>query len=258
MLSPSKWRRRLDLELRHSASFEELTPQQWRLLLRRHRMTCSNFDTVISLDWPHYCYSATTACGGPSGWCYTIQGRHAAASHHRKVALADAAARCIPDVFVERVVDELNEALHRGAISDLNLRYSGSGEMTVHHLPALRALDKQGVRLWGFTRNLVVAVALRTAGIAVIFSCDATTRPADIRRARDSEIPLGYTSTGVDDLPPRGTLVTFPLHRSGRVPEVVDTPSLCPKVVEEYIEGRRRPGLCQSCRRCMSPTVSGA
>jgi hypothetical protein len=134
------------------------------------------------------------------------------------------------------------------------LRYSGSGEATEAHVPALAAVAEQGVHLWGFTRRLNVAESLVECGIAVIVSCDGTTDPGFIRDARRRGLQLAYSSNGVDDHPPAGTIVTFPVHRVGRVREVVDDVSLCPKVVADFLHDERPPASCQAvCRRCHNP-----
>jgi hypothetical protein len=254
-MTAEKWKARLAVEAAHLPRLEALSREQWGTLLWKRKLLSENYDTVVSLDWPHYCYGATEGCGGQQGWCYTMQGRHASSAHHRRVALTDGAARLVPDLFSARVYEELQALCRRGALADMNLRYSGSGELVLGHVPALMLIAQRGVRLWGFTRNLAVAERLKGNRISVIFSCDRTTRRGILERASRLGLPLGYTSTDVADLPPSGTFVTFPLHRSGHVREVVKCETLCPKVVEEYLEGSRRSGLCQGCRRCFDASL---
>jgi hypothetical protein len=92
---------------------------------------------------------------------------------------------------------------------------------------------------------------LRRIGVGIIVSCDRTSPEGFAERARGSAFPLAYTSAGVDDRPPLGTIVTFPLHRVGRVREVVDSQSVCPKVLADYLYDSRPAGTCQTqCRRC--------
>jgi len=165
--------------------------------------------------------------------------------------MIDVAARKVPEVLAKKAASEIASLVKSGRLAYPNLRYSGSGEVAMPHLRFLDCLAKLDVHLWGFSRRLKVARSLRRIGISVIFSCDITSDPAIVAKARQEGFPLAYTSVGVDDTPPDATLVTFPLHRGGHVSEVVDAPSLCPKVVEEYLEGARRTGWCQRrCNRC--------
>jgi hypothetical protein len=114
----------------------------------------------------------------------------------------------------------------------------------------------RGVTLWGFTRNLRVADKLRSINASVIVSCDSTSPCGFIEEARSSGFALGYTSSDVGDVPPEGTVVTFPVHRVGRVHEVVDAPSICPKVLADFLDDCRPAGSCQNvCRRCHKPEV---
>jgi hypothetical protein len=251
-----RWRRRLSLELSHRGEFESLSEGSWRALLRKRCLTSSNHDTVLALDWPHFCTHATDSCGGKDGWCYTFQGHQASRLHNRHVAMVDVAARHFPLLFGEIVSCEVNAAVADGRLPYPNLRYSGSGEVVDAYIPALRSVAEHGVFLWGFTRSLSAAVSLRSFGASVIFSCDRTTRAEDIAKARTLGIRFGYTSTDINDYPPEGTVVTFPVHRIGRVREVVDTASLCPKVLADFLDDCRPAGSCQfTCRRCHTPDV---
>jgi hypothetical protein len=136
-----------------------------------------------------------------------------------------------------------------------NIRYSGSGEVVEAYLPALRGIHSRGVRLWGFTRSLRLAQQLRELGAGVIVSCDGTSPAGFAERATAEGFPLAYSSRGVGDSPPAGTLVTFPIHRVGRVREVVDSPSVCPKVLADFLEDRRPEASCQLiCQRCHTPS----
>ena len=84
-----------------------------------------------------------------------------------------------------------------------NLRYSGSGEVVAAYLPALRRVQDRGVLLWGFTRNLQLAIELRKLGASVIISCDKTSPPGFIEQAKERRFSLAYSSSGVgDDVPP--------------------------------------------------------
>jgi hypothetical protein len=246
-----KWERRLREELSHRQHFAELDRAGWRKLLSRTRVTSDNYDTVLSIDWPHFCAGATDGCGGAGGWCYTLHGNQASQSHDAKVAMVDLAARRCPDLLASKVVSEVRAAVTRGALAYRNLRYSASGEVASAHIPALRLIADQGVRLWGYTRQVRIGVLLRSVGAAVLFSCDRSTSPATIEEARREGLGLAYTSLGVTDVPPSGRVVTFPLHRAGRVREVVDDPALCPKVVDEYLHESRNKAWCQArCVRC--------
>jgi hypothetical protein len=252
--STPKWRRKLERELGERARFDGLSVEEWRCLLEGRSVTSSNHDTVLSLDWPHYCAGASEACGGPRGWCYTFTGLLAGKHHISKVAMVDALASLHPALFAEQVVLEVERAVRSGALPYANLRYSGSGELNPGHVRALALVAARGVRLWGFTRNLAVASALRAASIAVIVSYDRSTPSRQLAAARLEGFPLAYSSGGVDDHPPYPSLVVFPLHRSGRVPEVADVLGLCPKVVHEYLHQERPPATCQvECQRCHSP-----
>jgi hypothetical protein len=170
----------------------------------------------------------------------------------RKVAIVDACASKFPKLFAEKVAEEVASYVRQGKLPYPNLRYSGSGELREAHLPALLALKHDHkIVLWGFTRNLNIAAALKSVAISAIFSCDRATPPDAIRQALRLGLSLAYTSTGVDDNPPAGTSVTFPLHRGGRVSEVVDSITVCPKVLSEYLSGHREEGTCQAvCQRC--------
>jgi len=249
-----KWKERLSVELHFQSALKGLTATELEAIVRARGILSSNYDTVVSIDWPHYCVHATEGCGGARGWCYTFAGNHAMPDHARKVALVDIVATKHPELFASQVAVEVDALTGKGKLSYRNVRYSGTGEAHLRHLKALELTAKQGIRLWGFTRNLAFARRLRALGIASLISCDKTT-PADIvSEAGRAGFGLAYTSVSVVDLPPAGTVVTFPLHTSGRVREVVDDSSLCPKVVEEYLTGTRRSGWCQTrCQRCHLP-----
>lgn len=249
--SAPKWKLRLALELGYREQLEQLTDQEIELEVRRRGILSSNYDTVASIDWPHYCGSSTEGCGGSHGWCYTFAGHRASAAQSRKVALVDLVARRLPELFGELVALEVRDLVRRGRLRYPNVRYSGSGELHPRHLSALKLTADRGVHLWGFTRSLSIARRLRAANIACLVSCDKTSPPSFIEKAIRDGFRLAYTSISVSDLPPKGTLVTFPVHVSGRVGEVVDEPSLCPKVVDEYFARRRTEAWCQErCSRC--------
>jgi hypothetical protein len=251
-----RWRQRLEKELAFRSEFVDLNEGDWQKLLQKRRIASSNHDTVLSLDWPHFCGHATQACGGIEGWCYTFQGNQAGKLHNRHAAMVDVLARAFPTLFAEAVLAEVIEAVEKGLLPYPNIRYSGSGEVTEAYLPALAQTAALGVRLWGFTRNLAVAEALRQMGAAVIISCDRTSGDDFIRRGQEAGFPLAYTSSGVMDHPPQGTVVTFPIHRVGRVREVVDSPSLCPKVLSDFLDDCRPEFACQRfCQRCHNPKI---
>lgn len=246
-----RWKSRLAKELSFSAEFDALDAEGWVALLRDRSITSSNHDTVLSLDWPHYCAHSTPACGGPQGWCYTFQGNQASAAHNRHAAMIDRLAVRHPLLFARAVHREVAAAVERGDLSYPNLRLAGSGETIRAYIPALWEIVRLGVKLWGFTRDLDLGKQLREVGVAIIASCDRSSPPGFVERAQAAEIPIAYTSVGVEDLPPTGTLVTFPLHRVGRVREVVDVPSLCPKVLADFLHDSRPGGFCQRfCQRC--------
>ena len=250
-----RWRLRLAAELAHRPEYDRLTTGEWRALLRRRRVTSSNHDTVLSLDWPHYCGGATTGCGGESGWCYTFQGRQVGTLHDRHAAMVDSLARGHPEVFADAVASEVGRAVASGLLPYPNLRYSGSGEVASAHIPALKEVARREVRLWGFTRNLPLAEELRRIGASVIVSCDATSPEGFLEAALAGGFRIAYSSTGIEDPPPCDALVTFPVHRVGRVHEVVDHPSICPKVMEEFLYERRAAATCQNvCQRCHDVT----
>jgi len=62
-----KWRRRLHLEMAYARRFLKLTEMEWHRELQSLQLTSANYDTVLALDWPHYCTGATVLCGGPRG-----------------------------------------------------------------------------------------------------------------------------------------------------------------------------------------------
>lgn len=246
-----RWRKRLEKELVFREEFEQLDFDGWKALLATRSVTSKNHDTVLSLDWPHYCGFATMACGGPQGWCYTFQGNQASKLHNRHAAMVDVLASKEPLLFAEAVEAEVTAAVRSGQLPYPNLRFSGSGEVIEPYIPALQEVALRGIRLWGFTRNLRLAKRIREIGAYVIFSCDNTTLPETIAHARGEGFPLAYSSSGVEDLPPGGTLVTFPVHRIGRVLEVVNTATLCPKVLSDFFDDCRPEGACQLfCQRC--------
>lgn len=246
-----KWQARLQKELRYERDFRGLTIGEWRLILRKQRILSSNHDTIVSLDFAHFCDAATAACGGVRGWCYTFQGHQASEAHHRRAMMISILAEDFPDLLAERVASEVDQLVQKKVISYPNLRYSGSGEMRLIHVPALRSLVRLGIHVWGFTRNIKVANSISEAGGSVLISCDYTSSPALLRAAEVQGYGLAYTSRQVEDVPPDGTVVCFPLHRGGRVREVVASGANCPKVVEEFLDGRRREGWCQTgCVRC--------
>jgi hypothetical protein len=249
----AKWRRRLAEELDLAARFEQWSIEEWQSYIASRDILNANYDTVVALDWPHYCGGATEGCGGSKGWCYTLAGNVGGGrARSMRAAATDQLARQFPSLFADAVASEVFAHVEAGRMPYANLRFSGSGEVHAAHIPALVELRARGgVRLWGFSRSIDVARQLDEAGICVLFSCDLTTPPARVKSARALGLKLAYTSTGVNDPPPLGTFVTFPVHRSGRVKEVVSADSLCPKVVEEYLDGKRREGACQwRCTRC--------
>jgi len=246
-----KWQTRLAKEREYTSSFEGMTEAEWRVLMHGQKLLSNNHDTIVALDWPHYCTDSTVACGGQMGYCYTFQGNQAKPNHDRHVAMVDVLARSYPQLFGELVFEEIAVLVAKDILPYPNLRYSGSGEMTRAHLPALRAVHDRGVRLWGFTRSLVIAVRLREWGVGVLLSCDRTTNAIVVERALSLGIGLAYVSADVSDVPPRGTVVTFPIHRGGRVREVVEADTLCPKILDDFFFDMRPGGSCQSrCTRC--------
>jgi hypothetical protein len=246
-----KWEVRLARERTASAEFTGWTEPQWRSALLTWRVTSANHDTGLALDWPHYCLHATDLCGGPAGWCYTFQGNQAWKNHDRKVVMVDILARTQRQLFAELVTREVHEAVGEGVLAYPNLRYSGSGEMTRAHLPALKLIAANSIHLWGFTRQLDLVEPLRQIGAGVLFSCDRSTSSEAFQTARELRVGLAYTSSSIDDSPPPNTVVVFPLHRGGRVKEVVDSEGLCPKVLEDFMYDERSERFCQTkCHRC--------
>ena len=249
-----RWRKRLEKERAYVPEFEILDEDKWMCLLKKRRITSRNQDTVLALDWPHYCAHATDACGGSKGWCYTFQGNQATKLHDRHVAMVDTLARKHPRLFAEKVAEEVTESVAADEIPYPNLRYSGSGEVSEAHLAALNYVADLDIQLWGFTRNIDLAESLRGIGAGVIISCDRTSNRGFSDQALANGFPIAYSSQGVSDKPPSGTIVTFPVHRGGRVNEVVDVPTLCPKVVSDFIHDSRQNGTCQKvCNRCHTP-----
>lgn len=253
-----KWRHRLNVERSHVSQFEALSERELASLAQQNDPLSSNHDTVLSIDWPHYCSFATEACGGPRGWCYTFSGFHVTPAQARKVALNDVLARRLPKEFAMRVTQCVRKHVERGRLPYENLRFSGAGEISISHVPALESIQSLGVRSWGFTKNPHVAEQLAGLGIAVIFSADHSTDPCHLGLAQELGVPIAYSSRSISDSPPKGVLVTFPVHISGRVSEVIDHPTVCPKVVEEFIHGIRTPAWCQNrCQKCHLNTVDG-
>ena len=248
----AKWRIRLKEELSLGLQFKAWSSEEWVGYLSKRRIVSDNYDTVLSLDWPHFCIGATEGCGGNRGWCYTLAG-HIGGSTKRslRAAVTDRLARDHPDLFSEIVSREITQFVSSGRLPYPNIRFSGSGEVHNSHLPALLSLASRSIHLWGFSRNIRVAIQLKEAGISVLYSCDATTSPENLKEAARAGLKIAYTSLGIDDSPPAPPFVVFPVHHSGRVQEVLDSERVCPKVLEEYLEGRRRRGACQfTCTRC--------
>ena len=183
VIGTSRWRKRLAKELAFRQEFEHLDQAGWKLLLATRSVTSKNHDTVLSLDWPHYCAFATEACGGPEGWCYTFQGNQASMLHNRHAAMVDALASKHPTIFGEAVAREVGKAVDNGLLPYPNLRFAGSGEVVDAYVPALQEVLRRGIRLWGFTRNIRLARRLREIGAAVIVSCDRD-QPSRLRRRR--------------------------------------------------------------------------
>jgi hypothetical protein len=249
-----KWKRKLAQEMRERRQLEKLTQAELLKVAEERGLLSRNWDTVVSLDFPHYCVHATTNCGGPKGWCYTFQGYQALQPHAAKVALVDLVASRYPDEFARLVASEVRREVDAGRLPYPNVRLSGSGEIAATHFPAIKSLAEAGVALWGFSRSAQVAEFLSSIGVPVLFSCDASTPPAAMEEARLAKLPLAYTSTGVDDPPPSGAVVTFPVHREGKVREVVDHSTVCPKVLQEFLDGHREAASCQvRCQRCHGP-----
>lgn len=246
-----RWKRRLTREVSYQSALGSLDPNQFLKLTTKKRVTSYNHDTGLAIDWPHYCAHATTACGGEKGYCYTFSGFQATDAHSRHVALVDFFARRYPVYFADKVALEVAQGVSEGRLAYKNLRYSGSGEISLSHLPALKLVLQHGIHLWGFTRDITIALELRNLGAATIFSCDATSAPNAVDTALRHKLPIAYVSSGVDDFPPFDAFVVFPVHRGGRVSEVVDHPSLCPKVLFDFFHDSRPLGSCQtSCLRC--------
>jgi hypothetical protein len=246
-----KWRERLAKEIHKRKKYLRLSDHELRELIVRRTILSSNYDTKISLDFPHFCTGASLGCGGPQGWCYTFQGALARDAHHNKVAFNDAACLRLPEEFAVKVFTEISSAVAAGALKYPNLRFNGSGEATGHHVPVLRRLVELGVQVWGFSKNIQLLSTLREAGVSVMYSYDKTTSSEDVNKAVSDKFSLAYTSVGVKDFPLKGAKVVFPLHRSGHIKEVVESDALCPKVVDEYLNQTRSPDYCQSkCNRC--------
>ncbi len=246
-----KWRQLLAQELQYRNALTGQSTEKLTELCKRSKLLSGNIDTGVSLDFPHYCTGATPLCGGPRGWCYTFSGRHCSEGHHQKVALIDVLSVKEPELLAATVLTEVDNARVKGLVSSMNLRYAGSGEVAPHHLPALKIISSKGIKLWGFTKRLDVALSLRAIGASVLFSWDSSSKLDLVQEAVTNGFQLAYTSADALDRPEIPSFVVFPLHRQGRVREVVDCSNLCPKVVEEYLTDTRRPGACQSrCTRC--------
>lgn len=251
MTARLKWMARLEKELAHKSKFDNLSHQDWLSILRTRKVCSTNFDTGLCLDFPHYCSDATSGCGGEHGWCYTFQGRQSSASHNEKVMLVDQLAISHPSLFGDAVAGEVMAACRTKILPYPNIRVSGSGEINERHLDALEAVYSHGIHIWGFTKRLKLWEMLAQRGIELIFSVDCTTSLDILAKARKLGARLSYTSLNVSDVSPEGTIVTFPLHRGGKVREVVKDTVLCPKVLEDYFDGQRRPTWCQTrCHRC--------
>jgi len=248
------WRVRLAAEMAAGSHLPDLSPVALHKLVLQTSLTSKNHDTGISLDFPHFCSGATSACGGKDGWCYTFSGNLASAGHDRKVALVDFIATRHPAMFAEKVTAEVKAAVHKGVLTYPNLRYAGSGEVALKHLPSLKLLKANGIQLWGFTKRIEIARALRSANISVIFSLDRTSPGSLVELIGKENFPSSYVSHDIGDQPASHPFVTFPLHIQGQVHEVVDAPNLCPKVLAEFFEGHRPSGTCQTtCTRCHNP-----
>lgn len=248
-----KWKLRLKKELICKQYFKNFNYEDWLIYLKGKKVTSSNYDTILALDWPHYCSHSTEGCGGKNGWCYTFQGNQVGKHHDKHVAMVDSLARDQPELFGDVVYSEIMDFVKKNKIPYPNLRYSGSGEVIPAYLNALHELVKRGVKLWGFSRDVKLALKMRKLGISVIISCDRTSSKELFKDAKNNDLPMAYTSMGVDDYPPKKAFVTFPVHRIGKVKEVVNTDSICPKVLSDFLEDSRPRGSCQLiCRKCHS------
>ena len=247
----NKWKRYLIKELQYERKFRYLNINRLEKIIKRTGLLSKNHDTFLSLDWPHYCKYATDGCGGKNGWCYTFFGNQATQTKLQKVALVDFISTKYPEYFAEKVEKELSVFINKGKIRYKNIRFSGYGEINKKHLKALHLLASKDIRMWGFTKNPWIIKTLLDLGIYVLFSCDKTTPSAYMDFILKSGIDIAYTSSGINDRPPLNTKVTFPVHISGNVKEVIDHESLCPKVVEEFLTKQRQNYWCQlRCQRC--------
>lgn len=246
-----KWKMRLQRELRFHKEFKSVSFDEMIERISKTRFLSDNYDTVCSLDLPHYCSGATSSCGGEEGWCYTFQGFQSLESHLKKTSFLDFCIKYHLDSVLSKILDEIKVLVDKKLIPYPNLRYSGSGELAAHHIPLLRKLADNGVLVWGFTKNIDIAIELHNIGISVIFSHDKSSDLKKVNRAHLEGIPLAYTSEGVNDSPIFHTAVVFPLHRGGKVKEIVEHESLCPKVVDEFLGEKRKASSCQNyCTRC--------
>jgi hypothetical protein len=246
-----RWKRQFNKEKPFIKKFESEHESLRHLFLNGKKILSDNFDTVVSLDFPHYCNSATLGCGGGEGWCYTLVGHQVSAAHAEKVAATDVFCRKYPQEFAQLVAAEVHDAVRRGKLPYPNLRISGSGEISPSHITGLLQIIQENVHIWGFSKNIDLIEILNSQGAHFLFSMDSTTPEIVVAKASSAKVGIAYTSTSVTDHPTLSPKVVFPLHKVGRVGEVVDHAALCPKVIDEYLNGQRMPASCQStCNRC--------
>jgi hypothetical protein len=246
-----KWKVKLDIEMKLKKKFESLSISDLSKKIELKKILSDNHDTVVSLDFPHYCYYSTESCGGKNGWCYTFQGYQSMNNHYSKVALIDIASEKIPKLLAKKISSEVNTVFKNNKIPYPNIRYCGSGEISKKHLKLLNYIKDEGIHLWGFTRNIELGKILKNEDISVIISIDKTSDKKVYTNASDNGLKIAYTSDSIDDVPPKGCHVVFPVHRLGKVKEVGDFESLCPKVVSEFFTGCRKNGTCQNeCKKC--------
>ena len=194
----------------------------------------SNPKTGFSLNLPvlncqptQACAQNCYACQGPSTFCCAIE----------KAVAVDRWIRTNPRWAAQKTACEAGQTL---------LRLNGSGDITPAHLPYVRALLRNGVRLFGFTKRRDTWTAFSALGIQLMFSIDVTMDRRRLTWALRTvpRVRLAYCRRPGDPDWSDRVGVTFPEHGpyTNSTDKIPGSETDCPAV--------RLHTLCKDCLRC--------